>query len=506
MKQTQNLRVQMHRRPLMSLTLAFFAVISIWSVLTPLFAGPDEPANYIKGAAIVRGVLVGEDVAPTPALSYWSTRVEIPYEYGVAMQVPWCFVPMPDTPACDRPMESLTPEEKPITNMGRYPPIGFVASGIGSLVGPTDLSVRFGRLLNAGLNAFLLALGCTLLLSSGRSAIVVLAATTPGVLFLASVISPSGIEIAASICLWAAMYPILTTDNRLASNSVKPKRLTLAKFGFALSGSLIILARPTGIFFYLVTITICLLASSSITKLRECIGALTIPLAVHILSISLSILWYFRVYNDHLGQPVVDQQTLPTLVTIIEQSLNDLSAKIGESIGNYGWLDTPTPTFAVWFCIILIGFVVLRSWPTITIRNRIATLGLALLIPVFMIFLNRNYQSLLASYGVQGRHLTPLFVGIPLVAGVTWKPQRKWLRLIIFGWSLSVFASGVFALRRYVVGIQPQNFHRMISAPVWQPVLGVFGTLLALTSALGFFSVIFYSVATTSVEPSAKTG
>ena len=51
MKFNVRLKLQIKSRPLVSLTLAFFLVIGVWSQLTPLFAGPDEPAGYIRGAA-----------------------------------------------------------------------------------------------------------------------------------------------------------------------------------------------------------------------------------------------------------------------------------------------------------------------------------------------------------------------------------------------------------------------------------------------------------------------
>ncbi|NCX17669.1 MAG: hypothetical protein EBX15_02795, partial [Acidimicrobiia bacterium] len=41
----------------------FFALLTAWMLVLPLFAGPDEPANFIKSAAVVRGEFVGEPIA-----------------------------------------------------------------------------------------------------------------------------------------------------------------------------------------------------------------------------------------------------------------------------------------------------------------------------------------------------------------------------------------------------------------------------------------------------------
>jgi hypothetical protein len=40
---------------------AFFSLMVVWSFLTPLFSGPDEPSNFIRSAAVVRGEWVGNN-------------------------------------------------------------------------------------------------------------------------------------------------------------------------------------------------------------------------------------------------------------------------------------------------------------------------------------------------------------------------------------------------------------------------------------------------------------
>ena len=34
----------------------------VWSQLVPLGAGPDEPSNFVKSAAIIRGEFIGKDL------------------------------------------------------------------------------------------------------------------------------------------------------------------------------------------------------------------------------------------------------------------------------------------------------------------------------------------------------------------------------------------------------------------------------------------------------------
>lgn len=258
--------------------------------------------------------------------------------------------------------------------------------------------------------------------------------------------------------------------------------------------------RPVGSIIYLITLAIGVIAYQKSSSWKSKIRDLLLPIIIHLLSILTSAVWYFKIYNFHLAQSIVDQQTLPSLLDIVEQSINDLSVKIGESIGNYGWLDTPSPTFVVWFFIALVAIIIARNWQILANRNRVALISITLFVPIFMILLNLNYQNLLAAYGVQGRHLTPLIVGIPIIGSALWNPKDATLRIVLIGWTLSVFTCGAFALRRYSVGIQPLNFRTMFTQPVWQPMLGVEGTLCALAVSLIVFGTIFYTVVTKELK------
>jgi hypothetical protein len=472
-----------------TLFFGFFVLLCVWSTLTPLFSGPDEPASYIRGAAIIRGEFVGSDIAASESTSYWSTNVDIPQQFGVAQLVPWCFVGKPDVPACSQPLETLTPVETPRTDLGRYPPVGFIASGLGSLVGPTDLSVYLGRIFNAFACALLLAISCVNVLNSRKSLLIILAAVTPGVLFLSSVISSSSIEISASICLWSGINALLSNykQSPLTINSV------------ALSALLLALSRPVGIISLAIILTISIATTQlPLASLASVARNLKLSSAVAI-SFTLAVTWYFKVYSFHLDEAAVTNRVIPPTRQIIEQSLSDLTNKISESIGNYGWLDTPTPMFVVWFFFAYNAFFITRNLVSPQRNSRMATIFLICLIPIFMMVLNSNFQNLLRTYGVQGRHLTPLIVGLPLISGINWHPPRATVKFVIGCWSLAVFMTGVHVIRRYSVGIRSTNFFEMFSKPVWTPPLGIAGSLIALALALLALSMTIFLVATKEV-------
>ena len=121
------------------LWLSLSLVFLLWVVSVPLLASPDEPANFVKGAAVVRGDFVGEYVAPEQLKSYWTTIVDIDPQFGSVNALPWCFAPYPDKNACTYEV-ATAPQVDGVawTNMGRYPPLGFALLGLGSVFGATN--------------------------------------------------------------------------------------------------------------------------------------------------------------------------------------------------------------------------------------------------------------------------------------------------------------------------------------------------------------------------------
>ena len=123
--------------------------------------------------------------------------------------------------------------------MGKYPPLGFAVTGIGTIFGPTNLSVYAARVVQAVVCVALLGCGAVALRRRGRSLAGLVVAVTPGTLFLAATSSPSGLEIVASIAVWA------TTAQLLRGESSRLEHLV-----FGVAGVLVIATRPLGLVFY----------------------------------------------------------------------------------------------------------------------------------------------------------------------------------------------------------------------------------------------------------------
>ena len=448
----------------------FFALLTAWMLVLPLFAGPDEPANFIKSAAVVRGEFVGEPIAASVSTSFWSTYVDIDPQFGTAQLVPWCFVGQPTVPACDKPLATLTPVEPSRTDMGRYPPLGFVPAGIGTFIGASDAGARAARITAALACAALLALAALTLRRNGGSLVPLLAVATPGVLFWSSVSSPSGLEIAAAIAAWSALWS--------AVREGWADRFTI--IAFVLSAALLIAARPAG----LVAVAV-MGAAAAITDHRALVHAVRrewyLPVALGAATV-VSAAWYVSVYDANFGVRLEVEGRVTSLSTIASRSLNDLPRLIGEWIGNFGWLDTPSPVYVVWAFVALWTALVWRTITSVHRRQQVALFVVTLAGPLWLVALNANYQDLLGSFGAQGRHLAPLLVGIPLAAALSHRVggRDSWLMsvaLVLHAWCVLV------ALRRYSMGAGGDNLLGFVREPMWSPPLGMGLTLVVVAVA-----------------------
>ncbi len=446
--------------------------MAAWGVLLPLFAGPDENSNYIRAAAVIRGEFVGGDLPPGLVDNYFRTTVDIDPQFGAANLIPFCFAPMREVPACNTPLDTAPiVDDPPFTHQGRYPPAAFVVPGIGTLVGPTDMSVRWGRLANSAVVATLLGLAAARLARSAIELGVLLVAFAPGVQFSGAVINPSGVEIAAAIAVWVYLPAAL-----------KGRRGTWTRrddVALAVASVALISARPVGIAVFAIVAACCMVAvpgNPVTTLLRR--APITIASAA-VTSLAM-LAWYVVVFDVHLDDGVADGVDALSRAGALERSVGHVTELVGMHVGNFGWLEVPAPRAVVWFFLVLISAMVVVSWSGLTGRERLAVVALGLATFAFSVYLDLRFYSLLRLFGTQGRHLSPLIVGVPLLLAHRWHPSRSARWLIAASWVAAVFASGLFALRRYAVGEVAGNFLDLFTDPIWSPPFGVPVVLIAL--------------------------
>ena len=460
------------------LWLSLSLVFLLWVVSVPLLASPDEPANFVKGAAVVRGDFVGEYVAPEQLKSYWTTIVDIDPQFGSVNALPWCFAPYPDKNACTYEV-ATAPQVDGVawTNMGRYPPLGFALLGLGSVFGATNDSLYAGRAIQALACVVGVASAIQILSWRRRSVVGLLAALTPGTVFLASTSSPSGLEIVSAIVLWVACPVVLSGDSG-----------RLERLSFLVSGVVLIATRPLGAFFYLATLGACaVFAGVSARDVLARLGRSVI--VVHAGVVAFMLWWYFAIFGPATSNPIDFGDVPLALSSRLEAIVRGLPRIVEQYVGNYGWLDTPTPGIAVVVSLGAVGLVLIKGRHSLGVGQWSTCVGLVVLAAGFTIVSDLNYYAILRTYGSQGRHVAPLLVGIPLL--ITSKLDRNVRTTLAVASATSVVAIWSFAvmIRRYSVGVVPGNVGDMWRDPPWSPPLGVTTTFVAIVVVTSAFAV-----------------
>ena len=449
---------------------ALFSVMAVWSLMTPLFSGPDEPANYIKSAAVIRGEWVGSEFPPSMQMSYWTTYVHVNPQFGTPNLIPWQFASFPDRPGYDIAIEDAPANDVPTwTNMGRYPVLPFIFSGVGTLLGPNDLSARVARMVTSFVCASLCAAAVLAILKRNKSVAGILIACVPGTIFLASTMNPSAIEICAAISLWA-LAPLFVSGNL--------ERWSTIIFG--LSGSLLILTRPLGPGFYFLILMLCYVASPDRVKLWVLMTKYWRVLGVHLLAVLFAVWWYLNIYSFHLTPKVSVGFPSVSLRSQIDQALRHIPTLLDQSVGNFGWLDSPMPRGALVVTVVSVLLVIGRGFWSLT-KNEIFALSVLVVVTVLLVVAqDLNYYSLLRNFGSQGRHIVPLLVGLPIIAASSFAWKREWEVAAASMWGLVMVWAGLGALRRYTVGINGDNAMDMFTERTWNPVLGFWPTVVML--------------------------
>ena len=438
--------------------------------MTPLFSGPDEPSNFVRSAAVVRGEWVGDNVLPSPLKSYWTTTVNVDPRFGAANNIPWCFAPFPDRPGCDSRLEETQVTDNPAwTNMGRYPFIPFFISGFGTFFGATDVSVRMARLMTSLLCAVLITFAVGALLRRGVSRVGLLVALMPGTIFLASTMNPSAIEICSAIALWA-VFPSLD------GGSLGRWNMT----AFVCSGVLLILTRPIGPVLYVIVLVFSYglqrdrLRITTITRMYRRI------FIAHAITVLFALWWYIKIYDFQTANKVLKGTSSISTRDQIYQAIHHIPILLDQAVGNFGWLDAPMPRTALYIAYLLIATLLGIGVMLMRNQSRAVLLMLIIVILLISIMIDINIYSMLGVFGAQGRHIVPLLVGLPMIAATSFAWKRNWEVVTVCIWGLVMVWGGLGALRRYTVGINGDNAMDMFTDRAWNPVLGFWPTVMML--------------------------
>jgi hypothetical protein len=482
--------------------LLVFGLAAAWAFASPLYSFPDEAAHTVKAAAVVRGELDGrkQTVPDRPGTIFrggFTVVVHVPTSYTWnSSTLPNCYISHPHVPASCAPKFVDDHRSTTWTTwVGRYPPTYYALVGWPSLVDTGTASIYAMRLLGAVVFAALLAAAMACAWEAPRFRLLtvgVVVAATPTALFLAGGVNPNSLEIAAAVCLWAALGVAALGD----PPGVSRRLLVL----IGLSGALLAATRPISAL-WLAVILLAGLALAGRDRVATVIRQRGAQVTVAVVGVVAAggVLW--TLVGGALGNNEGDDPRGLGYLSALEHSLRLTPKYVREMLGVFGWRTTPSPSVVYWafvvVLVLLVGLALVRSSrPAAAVL--LGVVGVSLVLPPVLEAANAHDKG----FGWQGRYGLPIAVGVPIVAALVLGASRRLgrratARLAATVVTVVAAAQAVafyWALRRYAVGSQGPLFffgHRGWAPPLPSGLL--VAAVVVLAAAL---AVLAYRLAT----------
>ncbi len=392
------------RSPLTLVGVAFSLLLAAWVMANAPFNAPDEASHYLRALNIADGHLLGPKIRYPPPPGITPTELAFADHDTRAVLVPARLTPSDVNCVNGRPDTSDQCVEA--TPTGDYYPLAYLLPAVAlKLSHTTSTALWLSRLASALPCIGFLLLAIVLLWDGAAGSLLgLLAALTPMVLFVSSIINPSGLETASSIAFAAAVLRISRTPTQV------PRWIWAA---FCVSAVVAILSWQAGPGF--VALDLLLLAAllgrrGAATLWRHNRGA--IGVAALALAAALVL---FVIYSSWSG---VSHSTfgIHPFFASLHAGLDQLRYALHDAVGVFASLTVRLPPSLYWlWWLFVLGLVAAALWVG-TARDRAVitavTIG-ALALPV----LAYAWVYRFSGFGLQGRQVLPVLVLIPLVAG-----------------------------------------------------------------------------------------
>lgn len=485
--QTANLETGRRRRGFVPGLLAggFALLLLAWVFASAPFTAPDEASHYLRALSITNGHLLGRKIPYTGVQLLPNQRAFVDHD-SRAVDVPAHLAP-PDVLCVDgRPDVRGCIES---TATGDYAPTAYVLPALGLAVADSPTTgLWLSRLADALPCALLLALSASLLWGGGGLSLLgLLGALTPMVLFVCSVVNPSGLETAASLAFAAACL-------RLTRGVEPGPRWVWA--ALALSGALAILAWQAGPAF----VALDAVPALALLQWRRLGGAVSLRGRRVMLTAGtlLTAVALWLVYSRVSGVGHTEFGIQPIRASL-RAGLAQLGRVLTDAVGNFGSLTIHLPAGArsLWW-LFAIGLVLGALWLG-TGRQRAvvaATTLTALAFPVLAYAWVYRHSG----FGMQGRQVLAALMLIPLVSGeVIWRQRGRLTRRALadrvpagLGTVLALLQLHAFWFNARA-NAAPSGAIRFFSAGAWSPPLG--WTPWLLTAVLGAGAIAAATIA-----------
>ena len=496
--------------PLLRTWLLSFVVIwlasAAWSLASPMGSAPDEPAHLIRAASLVRGQLLGTPVRDGSPASKSSVVVKVPQVFARLANDVQCFQFKPAVPAsCQGSLAGSRKDVAIYTYVGRYPPLYYALVGLPTLVAVSPTGMYLARLVSAALSAGMLALAVVSLrrcrgmplLGAGLAL-----AVTPMAFYLGGVINPSGLEISSAISAWAAGMALVSRRGEKA-----PPPAMVAALGISLI-VLMLVRGITPLWALLIGLALAALFGHdmrSLARVRSVQGWSAGCVAAGLAALAWDL--YANPFLTEPGSPVPKGASTSQVFML---ALERLDLLVTSSIGQFGWLDTPSPfgVIVTWLgalgAVFLVGLCFARRRDALV---AVATLAAWVVVSFALIFSQARSEGILG----QGRDFMALGVGIPIVAasvaGERFGARAGALRLgtaVIAALFVCQVLDFYGALRRNTVGMAGPVNAFASTHNAWHPALPALLLWIVFAIAVGLFALLVRWAA--QLQPEALPG
>ena len=452
------------------------ALLTAWALANPPFASPDEWSHYVRAVGVGRGDPVGDRLEPsrTPPGTVAGSRVaewvsqgerEVELPPGLWAEGLACNGGRPDVSAACLDRVAPTPAAVDVvTPVGNYQPLPYVLPGVAALRGNDPESAdRLGRLAAAATCLALFGFAAAVLVRPGDRATLLglLAAVTPMVVFVCASLNPSGLEIAAALAFAAGLL-------RIARREPVGGPIWA---GTTVAGAALALSRSPGPLWVVLIALVAVGLEPAVFTGRDA-RRFALPAAGAVAAaVALSVAW-----------EAAEGSHVPLRAEALGDGLHGgiarLPGVLNELVGVFGSLDSVLPEVVprAWQELV-VALVVLAAVATGCRRERLllaATAAGALALPVAFSAVLRTGTG----FDVQGRHVLPFAVVLPLLAAELLVRGRARLPFDpgrLAPWA-AAFAGAVQLLawywnaRRQAVGADGPL--RFLGAADWSPPLG----------------------------------
>jgi hypothetical protein len=290
-----------------------------------------------------------------------------------------------------------------------------------------------------------------------------LIAVTPMVIFTSAVVSPSGAEVASSLCFVAAIIRLWRDPTAVG-----------AALALGLSGFVLAVGRPLGPVWIVLGAGLfaVLLGRENLRLLWASAPRRKMALAALVATgVAVNLAWQVAVLTP-------GARSISEVPSFIGPSIAALPETFGEAIGVFGWQDTlmPRPVYGVWG----LALVALIAAALLVGRLReIRTVELVLLASGALTVALSAFAVMPTGFAIQGRYMLPLLIAVPMLAGEVVhrnreKAKASWAPGLVIALAVSaalVQLVGWYSnAHRYAVGRDgPWLF---LTGAQWQPPLG----------------------------------